>query len=165
MTKQVREALKNIPYYKGITRKYRYTNPVKDKAWGILSDYVRCRDFLKYGTCVSSGKRIIDWKATDAGHFYSMGGHGTAIGFYHLNIHAQSKNDNQLGSMHTGANYEKELVRRYGKKLLDELKVINQQTVEADDWYFIEKIKQIYSLFKELQSEHNGFDFPKYLDK
>lgn len=164
MTKNLKEYIKkNLPYYGSITRKYRFTNPIKDKAWSLLSDFVRCRDVIMYGRCVSSGKKITDYRTCDAGHFYSMGGHGALIGFDVLNVHAQSKNDNQLSSMHTGANFEKELKRRYGKKLLNELKEISHILVKADDLFFLNKIEEVWKLFKELKLEKPDFDYPEYL--
>lgn len=62
---------------------------VKGKAWKILSDYVRMRDFIIYRRCVSCGKTINDWKDGDAGHFISMGGHGALTGFNDDNVHLQ----------------------------------------------------------------------------
>lgn len=162
--KQVKAHIKKyLPYYGKIGTKNRYTG-VKAKAWGITSDYVRMRDFLKYRRCVSSGTPIANWKDHDAGHYYSMGGHGAYLGFHHLNIHLQGANENRQGSAHSGAYFRDELVRRYGEELITELTQAKNTTVKADDWYFIEKIKEMYGRFQELKKEHPNADYPRYLD-
>lgn len=165
MTKRAKDYIKdNLPYYKGITRKRRYSDEVKDKAWSILSDYVRCRDFLWFGTCVARGTRINDWRESDAGHYYSMSGHGTELGFSDMNVHMQSKNSNQLSSASDGAAYEKELIRRYGKSFMKELADMKNVSVKADDWYFIERIKDIAAKFQLLKvANESKIEFPDYI--
>jgi hypothetical protein len=160
----IKDALKEIEYYGAIKRKYRFTNPIKDKAWCILSDYVRCRDFIKYRTCISSNKPIYDWRESDAGHFYSMGGHGAYLGFNDMNVHMQSPNDNRQASAHSGAIYRDNLEKRYGKELLEYLEKAKNEQVKADDFWFIEKIKEIHALFAQLKFENPfALDFPDYL--
>lgn len=162
----LKDALKDIPYYKSIPRKYRFKGKnmeVKDKCWAILSDYVRMRDWIKYKTCISSNKPIGHWRDSDAGHFYSMGGHGAYLGFDEMNIHMQSPNDNRQASAHSGAIYKENLIRRYGNEVIEYLqKGLNEQ-VKADEWYFIERIKAIHELFVTLKEENPQIDFPSYL--
>lgn len=163
MTKQVKARLKLIPYYKGITRKNRFTNPVKDKAWTLLSDFVRCRDFIKYKKCVSCGRTVAMWRILQGGHFINMSSNGASIGFSVKNVFGQCPFCNFQSSQHTGADFEREIVKR-GIKIQD-LKKLQQQTVKADDWFFIAKIEEIWGLFQELKKEHDEFDFPEYLYK
>jgi len=163
MTKQVSAYIKaNIPYYGKIKTKSRYSG-VKAKAWAIISDYVRCRDFYKYGTCVSSGTRIKHWKDGDGGHYISMSGHGAYIGFHDMNVHLQGANENRQSSAHSGAYYRDELVRRYGKELLKELDAAKNKIVKADDWYFIERIEDIYKKFQLLKQQFPNGDYPDYI--
>lgn len=164
MTIQTKKYIKeNIPYYGKIgPSKGRYKG-IKGKAWDILSDYVRMRDWLRYKTSVSSGVRIEHWRDGDAGHYYSMSGHGAYLGFYELNIHLQGSMENKIGSAHSGAYYQQELVRRYGTKLLLDLAKYKNETVKADDWYFLERIEYIYGLFQELKKEYPNADYPKYI--
>lgn len=164
MTKQLKEEIKLLPYYTSITGKGRYSG-IKAKAWAILSDYVRCRDCVKYKTCISSGVTIKDWRYCDAGHYETMAGHGALIGFSDINIHAQSKNDNQLSGMATGARYRDNLVARYGEQILIEIEKLKHESIKADDWFFLEKIKEIYEKFQQLKKEHPDFDYPEYLNK
>lgn len=163
MTKQSKKLIDELPYYKGIKRKYRYKDEIKDKAWSILSDFVRCRDFLWFGTCVATGQKINHWRDTDAGHFYSMSGHGALLGFSELNIHAQKSISNKLSSMSDGAYFKEELIRRYGEDIIKELGRMKRETVKADDFYFIERIEDIYAKFQLLKST-NDLDFPEYLE-
>lgn len=140
-------------YYKSIKRKYRYkgkNNEVKDKAWSILSDYVRVRDFKKYGVCVSCGKKIQNWQDGQAGHYISMGGHGSFIGFYDLNIHLQCPLCNSFGGMEAGGNYKEELIRRYGQELIDELDKLKHKSVKADKQFFLDKIIEIHEKYEQL---------------
>lgn len=165
MTKQVKAYLGNkVPYYGKIgPSKGRYKG-VKGKAWDILSDYVRCRDFYRYhGACVSSGRRLEHWRDGDAGHYVSMGGHGAYIGFLDSNIHLQGKNENQIGSMDTGARFRDTLLERYGGALLAQLELSKHRIVKADDWFFIEIIENMHAKFLLLKEEFPNGDFPKYI--
>ena len=164
MTKRTKQYIKdNFPYFGSITRKYRYKEIIKDKAWSLLSDYVRCRDFVKYGTCVATGNKITDWRDTDAGHFYTMAGNGALLGFSDMNVHAQSKISNKLSSAADGANFERELIRRYGKGIIASLDTMKHKTVKADDYFFIGKIAEIYTLFRQLKKDYPNCDYPKYI--
>lgn len=163
MTKHLKEYIKlNLPYYGKIPTKGRYSG-VKAKAWAILSDYVRCRDFAKYKKCVARGTFIQDWRDTDAGHFHAMSGNGALIGFHHLNIHMQSKISNKISSQADGLSFGKELVRRYGKNILVELERIKNTSVKADDLFFIEIIKDTYKRFQELKKDYPNINYPEYL--
>jgi len=163
MNKRLQTKVNSLSYFKKIKRKGRYTNVIKDKAWAILSDYVRMRDFLTYKKCVSSGKIIQSWRDTDAGHFESMGGNGASVGFYHLNIHAQSKIDNKISSMATGAKYRDELIARYGESVLSKIQEKKRETIKADEWYFISKIEETYGMFVKLKKEFPIADYPDYI--
>lgn len=165
MTKHIKEYIKvNLPYFGSITRKYRYkSDPIKDKAWSLLSDYVRCRDFAKYGTCVATGVRISDWRESDAGHYYTMSGHGTLIGFDPMNVHMQSKISNKLSSAADGANFERTLIQRYGEEVIKHLKSVKLETVKADDIFFIGVIKKIWPMFQELTKQYPHISYPDYI--
>ncbi len=163
LTKRLKALIKaEMPYYGAITTKGRYTG-VKAKAWAILSDYVRCRDFLRYGKCVATGERVYDWKGSDAGHFIVMASNGALIGFSEMNVHMQSKHSNHLSSAADGAEFERELIRRYGKEIITDLKNLKNATVKADDIFFLNRIKYIYKLFQKLKLEYPNHDYPEYI--
>lgn len=161
MNKRAKELTKQIPNY-GKIPVLRYKG-LKGKAWKVLSDYVRMRDFIVYGFCISSGKKIENWNDTDAGHYETMGGHGALVGFSDINIHAQSKDDNAWGGMASGARYRDELVRRYGENILVEIENLKRQSVKADDFFFIEKIFEIRGKFLELKNKYPQYNYPDYL--
>ena len=134
---------------------------VKGKAWKILSDYVRMRDFIIYRRCVSCGKTIHDWKDGDAGHFISMGGHGALVGFNDDNVHLQCKHCNLNSSFHLGEPFESEMRRRGIDP--DELRTLSHKSVKADEMFFMEKIEEIYQKFQILKANYPNFDYPDYL--
>ena len=163
MTNNTKNYIKeNIPYYTKLPC-HRYKG-VRGKAWAFLSQYVRIRDFIKYRSCVATGHRIEDWKECDAGHFITMGGHGAQLGFNVLNVHAQSKNSNRQSGADEGADFERELVRRYGQKVVDDLRKMKHATpIKADDFFFIKKIQEVYKLFQGLKIVYPDYDFPSYI--
>lgn len=164
MTKQAQKFIKeNLPYFTKIERKKRYKDVIKDRAWSILSDYCRQRDWIIYGTCISSGTKIEDWRYADPGHFHNMGAHGAELGFHHLNVHLQSKYDNMLSEFASGKKYQDELVRRYGEAILGELEALKNVSVKADDWYFIRKLQETYTRYQELKEKYPDYEYPKYL--
>lgn len=151
------------PYYKSIKRKYRYrykkNEPlvikVKDKAWSLLSDYVRVRDFNKYGTCISCGKRADCWKDLQGGHYVNAGSGGAELSFDLQNVNAQCGKCN-MGGMDVGASYKEELDRRLGEGTADKLRARKFLTSNADTQFFINKMEEIYNLLtKEEKRELN----------
>lgn len=162
MTKQLKIYIKEyVPYFTKIDA-LRY-NGIKGKAWRILTDYCRQRDFILYGVCVSCSKAIKDWKECDGGHYISMGGHGALIGFSEKNVHGQCSGCNLFASQHTGVTYRDTLVQRNGGTILGELEALKSGSVKADDWYFISRIEKIRVLYKDLQESYPNFEYPEYV--
>jgi hypothetical protein len=163
-------------YYKKIPRKMRFSTKqknetirkqveAKDRAWAILSDYTRMRDFVVYdGRCISSGQRVEDWRDFHAGHYASMGSSGAEAGFYDLNIHGQTYYENMHGGMESGGRYKDELIRRHGEQVIDEIEKRKRAIVKADEYYFIEKIKEIYGKFIILKETYPDYNYPEYLN-
>jgi hypothetical protein len=54
----------------------------------LFSEYIRRRRFIRYGACISCGKRVSDRREFDAGHFISAGGGGFALLFDEQYDHA-----------------------------------------------------------------------------
>ena len=161
-------------YYKKIPRKNRFKTKqksesirkqveAKDRAWAILSDYSRMRDFCRYGTCISSGERVDHWRDFHSGHYSSMGSCGAEAGFFELNVHGQTYYENMHGGMESGGRYKDELVRRYGEEVLDLIEEKKRSIVKADEYYFVQRIKHLYGLFQELREEFPDEDYPDYL--
>jgi hypothetical protein len=165
MTKREKEYIKSsVPYYGKIPTKGRYTG-IKAKAWAILSDFVRCRDWHRYRTCVATGQRIENWRDSDAGHYVPMASHGANIGFDTMNIHMQSKISNKLSSAEDGAMFKETLLDRYGDRIIRDIEESKRKTVKADSWFFIQKIEQVHSAFVRLMDEFPGGDYPDYMKR
>jgi len=161
-------------YYKSIPRKNRFSTKqkndtirkqveAKDRAWAILSDYSRLRDFAKYRTCISSGEVVDHWRSFHSGHYASMGSCGASAGFYDLNVNGQTYYENMHGGMESGGRYKDELVRRYGEDVIQKIEAKKREIVKADEFFFIEKIKEIYDKFQSLKAEYPDEDYPDYL--
>ena len=95
------------PTYKG-----RYKG-IKGRYWDWLSDFIRLRDFIKYGTCITCGKKFQRWQDSQAGHFISAGNSGFALLFDPMNIHAECEYDNAFNSNHQ-ISLRANLIGRYG---------------------------------------------------
>lgn len=88
--------------------------------WRVFSLYIRQRDakdgFIR---CISCGKRL-PWRHCDAGHYHSRVFSG--IKYNEKNVNGQCKLCNfQQGN---AQGYEKGLVEKYGKGVLEELEVM-----------------------------------------
>lgn len=84
------------------------------RLWKLTSDYVRIRDFHKYGVCAATGKRFEHWhmQNVQAGHLKP---YATCNGLYKFdtrNIHAQDGYNNKFGNYDDFRNFEKEVKRR-----------------------------------------------------
>lgn len=163
MTKHVAKYIKeHFPYLKSIPHKYRYSG-IKDKSWSLLSDYVRCRDYILWGgRCVATGRKIDHWRNGDPGHYVSMAGHGVESGFDPMNIHLQSKSSNGWGGNADGHAFGLEIDRRYGSGTAEKLRQTRPITKD-DDLYHLQKIDEIWGKFQALKKEHPDFDYPSYL--
>ena len=73
---------------------------LKGKYWKLFSDYIRRRDFAKFGACISCGKRVSDWREFDAGHFISAGGGRFALLFDETNVNGECQYDNAFNENH-----------------------------------------------------------------
>ena len=84
----------------------------------IVNPYIRQRDFVNYGRCISSGGVI-----EHAGHFYSRG-ESPGMRFNCMNIHGQRgmENVHKHGDSH---NYKQGLINRHGQKYFDKLEKLN----------------------------------------
>ena len=82
------------------TKKSRYKG-IKGKYWDWFSDYVRMRDFLEFGTCISCSKKIEAWdKGTNAGHFIPAGKCGFGLLFDEENVHLECIACNGFNEFH-----------------------------------------------------------------
>lgn len=93
---------------------------LKGKYWTLFSEYIRRRDFDRYGSCISCGKTVSDWREFDAGHFISAGGGGFALLFDERNVNGECQYDNAFNQNHLLL-YRRGLDARYGPGTADAL--------------------------------------------
>jgi len=89
---------------------------IKGKFWTIFSQYIRKRDYKKYGTCITCGQKK-DYSELQAGHYAPAGNCGFALLFSENNVHGECAYDNGFNSGHL-IQYRRGLVLRYGQKFV-----------------------------------------------
>ena len=96
------------------TNKGRYKG-YKGKFWDIFSDFIRLRDFLKYGTCITCGKKFTAWNdGSQAGHFLAAGNCGFSLLFDEKNVNSECAHDNAFNKNHQ-ISMRKNIISRYGE--------------------------------------------------
>jgi hypothetical protein len=101
---------------------------LQKRLWRVVSDFVRIRDWTKYGSCVATGTRIEHWKDGDAGHFVPYSKCNGLFKFNPMNIHLQSKSSNGWGGFDQGAKYAATLTQRYGPSAVELIETENRVT-------------------------------------
>ncbi len=132
----------------------------KGKFWKVFSQFIRMRDYYKYGTCVSCGLPLAHWKLCDAGHYIAAGHCGFGLLFDEKNVNAQCKRcNNPKWTPDASVGYKYELDRRFGEGTADSLyerfkdnqykgkitKEFTQLEYESKINYYKEKISNIIS--------------------
>lgn len=97
-----------------ITKKGRYSG-LKGKFWDVFSDYIRLRDFLKYGTCITCGKKVSSYKELQGGHYAPAGNCGFYLLFHEDNVNGECGGCNAFDSGHL-VWYGKNLKNRIGEE-------------------------------------------------
>lgn len=130
------------------------------RLWKLTSDYVRIRDFHKYGYCAATGKHFDTWKgpACQAGHLKP---YSTCNGLYKFdvrNIHAQHGNSNKFGNYDDFRNFEKEVKRRgYDWDLFEQESNANNGA-RLYDSEVIEAIKQLLNQMAKLPEQPDYYE-------
>jgi len=96
-----------------ITRKARYKG-LKGKFWDVFAEYVRVRDYFKYGTCISCNKKVGSYKELQAGHYMAAGSCGFGLLFDDRNVNGECQYCNGFDDNHV-VGYRKNLDIRYGE--------------------------------------------------
>lgn len=90
---------------------------LKGVYWHLVSQVVRRRDFERWGTCVSCGRRFSHWRESQAGHYAPADNCGFNLLFDLDNIHAECPScNNPRFSPGKLIPYRGTLVRRYGEE-------------------------------------------------
>jgi hypothetical protein len=126
----------------------------------VCNAYIRQRDEINYGMCISSENKI-----DDAGHFFSIGSN-EALRFSPQNIHGQNRRDNTYLSGNL-REYEIGLKLRYGQPYVDDLYELHAQTMKAKVLTrdYVLKINKLYKyLSKKGIWVHTHLEFENYLN-
>jgi cytochrome c553 len=132
--------------------------------WSLISKYVRLRDFINYGTCISCGRAFSKWNEAQAGHYAPAGNCGFALLFDKKNINAECAScNNPRFSPGKLIPYRSNLVKRYGEeyvKALDDayarkvmMKEYTKKEYETEILKLQEEIKELETL-NETNSKH-----------
>lgn len=138
-----------------ITKKSRYKG-LKGKFWDVFSDFIRLRDFLKYGTCVACGKKVSSYKELQGGHYAPAGNCGFYLLFHEDNVSGECSGCNGFDSGHL-VWYRENLIRRIGMEryqhIIDEYDAsrFKGKTTKAwNDREYAIKIEEYKAKIKEL---------------
>lgn len=101
---------------------------LQKRLWKLVSDYVRIRDWETYGTCVASGKRIINWTDGQAGHYKSYTSCRGIFKFDPMNIFLQTAQSNKWGRKEDWDGFKESIIKRHGENYLDLIEDRNKRT-------------------------------------
>lgn len=130
-----------------VTRKGRYKGP-KGRFWDHFSDYIRLRDFLRYGTCISCGRKVRSYKDLQAGHYMAAGNCGFALVFNEFNVNGECAGCNAFDLNHH-VGYRENLNKRYGEGTAEKL-----EDMYRDSHFRGKTTKEWTKLEYEIKKEH-----------
>lgn len=120
--------------------------------WSLLSEYIRRRDFYRWGTCISCGKKFNTWKDSQAGHYAPAGNCGFGLVFDKDNIHAECPAcNNPMFSPGKLIHYKNNLTSRYGAEFVSKIDERYRLKPFTKEWTQKEYDKEIRSLQEELK--------------
>lgn len=130
---------------------------IKGDFWTVFSQYIRLRDWTKYGTCISCGNKIDNWKMADCGHYIAAGHCGFSLLFDEKNNNLQCKKcNNPKWTPDAGVFYGIGLDQRYGKGTAKKLEE------RYNDYHFKGKVMKEWS---ELEYKKKIKLYQKRVDK
>ena len=138
LSKTLKRAEKEIVKSHKVKRKYikwidkEFRDMVKYVQFEIVNPYIRERDKVNFGRCISSGNSIVD-----AGHYYPTT--ECKLRFSPHNIYGQNHSDNRFkgGNIHA---FKEGIINRFGKKHFDELEKLKR---DSHKWPKLDKVELI----------------------
>jgi hypothetical protein len=91
------------------------SNAHQKRLWKLVSEYVRERDFKKYGCCVACGRRFSHWSESQAGHFKAWSVCNAMFKFDIRNLAGICGGCNTFGDGATNYRFGVEMNRRWGE--------------------------------------------------
>lgn len=107
--------------FKGSKRALRYVNPLeKGIYWYHFSQFIRKRDFERWGACISCDKPLESWNDGDCGHYIAASKCGIDLLFDPVNCNLECSQCNAWDETHL-IGYRRGLNKRHGEGTSDEL--------------------------------------------
>lgn len=129
------------------------STPTQKRYWKATSDFIRKRDFEKYGgKCVSCPRILADWKDGDCAHFKKYSVCNSWFKFHHTNLALSCKKCNKRDDGVVGHAYGEELKRRHHKAIVDWIETTNRcyKGQKMEQWEIVEKVLE---MFPELEDK------------
>lgn len=128
---------------------------LQKRFWKLTSDFVRIRDFEKYGTCIACGKRFDSWQESQAGHYKSW---ASCRGFSKWdvkNIFGECAYCNTgFNGNEVGANFKEGIIKRYGEERMVFINELAKHPVEKlDEWRIVEQMEALRLEFNTLKEK------------
>lgn len=121
--------------------------PSQKKAWKVVSDYVRKRDWEKYGGFCSDGcgTRIEHWQDGDCGHWKAWSVCHGLFKYELTNLAFQSSNCNRLSDGRVGYGLGETLKIRWGNNHLDWIEFENEKYrgKKIEEWELVEMVAKL----------------------
>lgn len=95
------------------------SNAHQKRLWRLVSEYVRERDFKKYGKCVACSTKFSSWQEGQAGHFRAWSVCNGMFKYYINNLALMCGGCNSWGDGLTNYRFGEEMKRRYGNDHAD----------------------------------------------
>lgn len=131
---------------------------IKGKLWRVFSDFIRLRDYKKYGRCITCNRKK-EYGELQAGHYLAAGNCGFGLLFDEENVHAECNYDNAFNQNHQ-IEYRKNLISRIGRDKVESLEeryrdshYRGKVTKEWSEKIYKEKIVEYKRKKVELQKE------------
>lgn len=136
------------------TKKAQSLKSLKEKAWGLFSQYIRTRDCLEttgcasFGLCITCGKRY-HFKLLQAGHF--IAGRHNANLFSEKGTHAQCYNCN-INLKGNTLVYRRKIIEMYGEGYDEVLEQEDREIKQFKKQDYEEMITKFKEAMKNLES-------------
>ena len=95
------------------------SNAHQKRLWKVVSEYVRERDFKKYGCCVSCKGRFTSWRDGQAGHFRAWSVCNGMFKFNEKNLALICGTCNFISDGVINARFTDEMRRRHGEDFVE----------------------------------------------
>lgn len=132
---------------------------IQKKYWKVVSDFVRIRDFEKYGTCISCGLNK-PFERIQAGHYKSWASCRGYSKWDTMNIFGECDFCNTgFNSNEVGAKFRDGIIKRYGQERIDYIESLSSYPTEKlEDHVIVDKIKSVILDMSTLKAKPDYYE-------